>query len=386
MIEYTEPIRGDEPPAAEGAGASRPAVETVHFEPSAAEGHVETPTAEAGSPEPVHTATGEGDEANSAAEGLPDVLAAEPHQAHRRLLDLALQMNRLEAQFDRLLAETQHSGTQVAVLTRHLTSPEAIQPLNERLANLMSRMEGAQAQLEELTRTVTRMNRVQFKSNTLSEGKEQQVVQALTMLQEIATRREQITEAQRLEQQQHLADERAAARVVFAADLLPVLDGLERAVASGQVLLERKHAPGGSPSSTRRGLWRAVRTILAGTSSPDSTIEIRAALAAWLQGLELVRGRFLELLALENIQSIPALDQPFDPRLHVATSTEVRSDVKPGMIVRVLRRGYSHGPRVLRYAEVVVACAPTTPNPAQAPKAANIATHEGRPQNLNPDA
>ena len=386
MIEYTEPIRGDEPPAAEGAGASRPAVETAHFEPSAAEGHVEPSTAEVGSPEPVHTATGEGDEASPAAEGFPDVLAAEPHQAHRRLLDLALQMNRLEAQFDRLLAETQHSGTQVAVLTRHLTSPEAIQPLNERLANLMSRMEGAQAQLEELTRTVTRMNRVQFKSNTLSEGKEQQVVQALTMLQEIATRREQITEAQTLEQQQHLADERAAARVVFAADLLPVLDGLERAVESGQVLLERKHAPGGSPSSTRRGLWRTVRTILAGTSSPDSTIEIRTALAAWLQGLELVRGRFLELLALENIQPIPALDQPFDPRLHVATSTEVRSDVKPGMIVRVLRRGYSHGSRVLRYAEVVVACATTTPNPAQAPKAANIATHEGHPQNLNPDA
>ncbi|MFB3133934.1 MAG: nucleotide exchange factor GrpE [Rhodothermales bacterium] len=385
MIEYTEPIRGDEPPAAEGAGASRPAVETAHFEPSAAEGHVEPSTAEAGSPEPVHTATGEGDEASSAAEGFPDVLAAEPHQAHRRLLDLALQMNRLEAQVDRLLAETQHSGTQVAVLTRHLTSPEAIQPLNERLANLMSRMEGAQAQLEELTRTVTRMNRVQFKSNTLSEGKEQQVVQALTILQEIATRREQITEAQRLEQQQHLADERAAARVVFAVDLLPVLDGLERAVESGQVLLERKHAPGGSPSSTRRGLWRTVRTILAGTSSPDSTIEIRTALAAWLQGLELVRGRFLELLTLENIQPIPALDQPFDPRLHVATSTEVRSDVQPGTIIRVLRRGYSHGPRVLRYAEVVVACAPTTPNPAQAPKAANIATHEERPQNLNPD-
>lgn len=354
-------------------------------EPSAAEGPVEPSPAAAGSPEPVYRAAGGDDESSLAAEDLPDVPADEPPQAHRRLLDLALQVNRLEAQLGRLLAETQHSGTQVAVLTRHLTSPEAIQPLNERLANLMSRLEGAQAQLEELTRTVTQMNRVQFKANTLSEGKEQQVIQALAMLQEIATRREQVTEAQAREQQQHLDDERGAARVVFAADLLPVLDGLERAVASGQVLLERKHPPGGSRSPTRRGLWRTVRTMLADTSSPDPTVEIRAALAAWLQGLELVRERFLELLALENIRPIPALDHPFDPRLHVATSTEVRSDVQPGTILRVLRRGYSHSDRVLRYAEVVVARASTTTEPSQAPKAANRATHERLPEHRNPD-
>ena len=82
---------------------------------------------------------------------------------------------------------------------------------------------------------------------------------------------------------------------------------------------------------------------------------ISDATTAWLQGLALVRDRFVSLLAGEGIQAIDALHQAFDPRLHVAVETETRSDVPPDTVVRVLRKGYRQSDRVLRYAEVVVA-------------------------------
>ncbi len=382
MMEHSEPTREEKPPDTDQIEATRPEVELTHAEPSASEGHMKPLPAQTDSSGSGHTDTSE------STEELPDVQRPDPYQTPRRLVDLALQMNRLEAQFDRLLAEMQHSGAQVTVLTRHLTTPETTQPHDEHLAALMSRMEEAQDKLEDLTRTMTQMKRVQFKSNTLSEGKEEQVTRALAMLQEIAARREQITETQTHVQQQHLADERAAARVAFAADLIPVLDGLDRALVSGLSLLESKPDPDDSPALPRQGIWDTVRMMFtADTSDPDPNVEIRTNLAAWLQGLDLVRERFLALLAIENIQPIPALNQPFDPQLHVATSTETHAGVQAGTILRVLRGGYSHGNHVLRYAEVVVARAPATTEPSpQSSEHANLASHEVHPLNHDPDA
>ena len=87
------------------------------------------------------------------------------------------------------------------------------------------------------------------------------------------------------------------------------------------------------------------------------------AVEAWLQGLALVRERFLGLLSAEGIQEMQALETPFDPHLHVAVETETRDDAPPNTIVRVLRKGYRQRQRVLRYAEVVVARAGTCPEP-----------------------
>ena len=75
---------------------------------------------------------------------------------------------------------------------------------------------------------------------------------------------------------------------------------------------------------------------------------------AWLQGLEMVRTRFLALLATADIYPIEAEGQPFDPRLHLAMATESRADVPDGTVVAVLRKGYRQRDRVLRYAEVAV--------------------------------
>ena len=75
---------------------------------------------------------------------------------------------------------------------------------------------------------------------------------------------------------------------------------------------------------------------------------------AWLQGLEMVRTRFLALLATAGIYPMEAEGQPFDPRLDLAMATESRSDAPDGTVVAVLRKGYRQRDRVLRYAEVAV--------------------------------
>jgi molecular chaperone GrpE len=86
-------------------------------------------------------------------------------------------------------------------------------------------------------------------------------------------------------------------------------------------------------------------------------------LDAWLQGLTLMRERFLAVLAGEGIEVMAALHTPFDPHWHVAVQTEIRDDVAPHTVIRVLRQGYRQHQRVLRYAEVVVARAADGPQP-----------------------
>ena len=78
------------------------------------------------------------------------------------------------------------------------------------------------------------------------------------------------------------------------------------------------------------------------------------AMVAWLQGLELVRTRFLGLLATADIYPIEAAGRLFDPRLHLALETASRADLPDGAVVNVLRKGYRQRERVLRYAEVTV--------------------------------
>jgi molecular chaperone GrpE len=80
-----------------------------------------------------------------------------------------------------------------------------------------------------------------------------------------------------------------------------------------------------------------------------------------------MRDRFIALMAQEGIQPIQALKQPFDPRLHVVVQSEQRSDFPPNTIVREVRRGFRQANRVLRYAEVVVARAPSGPSATPAP-------------------
>ena len=101
------------------------------------------------------------------------------------------------------------------------------------------------------------------------------------------------------------------------ADLLEVVDNLDRAVESAKQ-----------------------------SASPE----------ALLQGVELVRRQFLAKLEGFGVRRIDVADQHFDPELHEAIGT-VPADTPEhdGMIVGVVRQGYRIGEEVLRPAAVAVA-------------------------------
>jgi molecular chaperone GrpE (heat shock protein) len=264
---------------------------------------------------------------------------------------------------------------------RHLTDPTRSQTFDERLAGLLAGQEAGQEQwqalssgLSDLAQTVAKLSRTQFKSNTLAEMKDQHVATALGTLQDVAARREQLQEARTAVEQERTASLRVEARGEFAADLLPALDGLEMALQSGRDLLERRRQQqveaGRSaltePPAVRTSLWQRLAWALWGRGLPPGALPSRApatdpirdemtdAVTAWLQGLALVRTRFLGLLATVDIYPIEAAGRLFDPRLHLAMETASRADLPDGAVVNVLRKGYRQRERVLRYAEVTV--------------------------------
>ena len=328
-------------------------------------------------------------------------------QAQQRLLQMDHKLAHLHAQVENLVADATQAHGQLTALIRHVTDPHSLDGLHERLAELASRVEAGREQLDalpnhmadlasrqqlaELATAVTKLGRTQFKSNALGESKEAQIERSLKTLQDMLAAREERQDQAGRQHQERFDEARREARGELAADLLPALDGVELALDSGEALVrQQKQAIAAWQASRTRlnlqeaappassGLWQKLISKRMGHPAPVSSdagdppnpsealIEMPEAAAAWLQGLALVRDRFLGLLSAEGIQEIQALEAPFDPRLHVAVKTETRDDVPPNTVVRVLRKGYRQHQRVLRYAEVVVAQAEAAPEPITA--------------------
>ena len=101
------------------------------------------------------------------------------------------------------------------------------------------------------------------------------------------------------------------------ADLLPIIDDLERAL----------QAPvGGETDALRRGV-------------------------------ELIHRQMLELLRKRGVKAIEATGQDFDPRFHESVMSESSPAHREGEVIAELRRGYLLGDRLLRPAMVKVATA-----------------------------
>lgn len=101
------------------------------------------------------------------------------------------------------------------------------------------------------------------------------------------------------------------------ADLLDVVDNLDRAIESGR------------------------------TAAPGSAL---------VQGVELVRAQFLSKLEGHGVRPLDASGQPFDPSRHeAATTVPVHDPAQDGVVVGVIRQGYSIRDEVLRPAVVAVA-------------------------------
>jgi molecular chaperone GrpE len=110
-------------------------------------------------------------------------------------------------------------------------------------------------------------------------------------------------------------DQAEAATADALADLLPIIDDLERAL----------QVPAGPEAEVYR------------------------------QGVDLIYRQMLELLRKRGVKAIEAVGADFDPRIHQAVMHEVSEDHREGEVMEELRRGYMLGDRLLRPAMVKVA-------------------------------
>ncbi|HOT92210.1 MAG TPA: nucleotide exchange factor GrpE [Anaerolineae bacterium] len=214
------------------------------------------------------------------------------------------------------------------------------------LADLLSRLERDLAAQQspvavgDLEKEVRKLGKAQFKTTMLLEEQTQQTATALAALE--------AQQAQQAELVEKLVAERVnAARQEWLASLLPALDGLDNAIASGKRYLEARDQVAARPDLT------AAQAMLV---SPAD----RAKLSSWLDGLRMVRDRLLAVLESGGVTPIPTVGQMFDPYQHIAVATTDESNGSngtppvAGVIVAEDRRGYRTADRVLRYADVVV--------------------------------
>lgn len=95
----------------------------------------------------------------------------------------------------------------------------------------------------------------------------------------------------------------------FATEVLPVIDNLERALA---------------------------------TNVEDPNLK------NYVKGFEMIYQQLIHILNNEGVKEIEAQDKPFDPNFHQALMQEAVEGVEPGMVVEVLQKGYMLKDRVLR--------------------------------------
>ena len=110
-------------------------------------------------------------------------------------------------------------------------------------------------------------------------------------------------------------DQAEAATADALADLLPIVDDLERAL---------KAPAGGDAGSLRKGV-------------------------------ELIHQQMIELLRKRGVKPIDAVGADFDPRYHQAVVQESSPDHREGEVMEEFARGYMLGDRLLRPAMVKVA-------------------------------
>jgi molecular chaperone GrpE len=122
----------------------------------------------------------------------------------------------------------------------------------------------------------------------------------------------------RTERERREASDYAATELL--REILPVVDDLERALAA--------------PVEPGPGAERV---------------------AAYRDGLDLIRRQFLEILRRRGVEPMEVVGQPFDPQWHEALAQEPANGRADGEVTAEIRRGYRQGSRLLRAALVKVA-------------------------------
>lgn len=150
----------------------------------------------------------------------------------------------------------------------------------------------------------------EHKPSTVAELEEEIIKLKDSMLREQAE-----TQNIRRRLQQKAEDDRKRAIEKLAAELLPVIDNLERAIEAAG---DGEHVQ------------------------------------AYKEGVELTYKNFVDVLAKFNVKQINPLGEPFDPQFHEALTMVPNPAMEPNSVMDVMQKGYTLNDRLLRAAKVVV--------------------------------
>ncbi len=196
----------------------------------------------------------------------------------------------------------------------HASAPEQPEPEQ----HLMEATETAETETTSTEVTAKTVEKLQAKIAEL----EEQLVQAKAEAEDYRDRWLRVLAdyqnyRKRVMQERREAYDEGKKEAVLA--LLPVLDNMERALAS---------------------------------------LKEGADLEAYRRGLELIVRLFYDALHKLEVKPIPAEGQKFDPYFHEAFERVEREDLEEGLIVGEVERGYRMGERVIRPAKVRVVVKP----------------------------
>jgi molecular chaperone GrpE len=140
-------------------------------------------------------------------------------------------------------------------------------------------------------------------------------------LMEIARRRTRDFDSLKARNERERSDFVAEQTHTFIAQMLPVLDNLNRAVEFASAL----------PDEKREGFLQ------------------------FFNGISMVTKQVNELLAGMGVEPISAVGETFDPHLHEAVAVEPSEEFPPNIVSEELLCGYRIGDRVIRHSMVKVA-------------------------------
>lgn len=149
-----------------------------------------------------------------------------------------------------------------------------------------------------------------------------------------------------------LEDQLAAAKALAEE----YLDGWQRSRA--EFANARKRMQRETTDSYRNATVDVIARLLPVIDDFDralGSVPPAVASTSWFEGLQLVHRKMAGILENAEIETIPALGQPFDPTVHNAIMREASEEFESGTVVKELQTGYRLGERVIRPTLVVVA-------------------------------
>ena len=155
----------------------------------------------------------------------------------------------------------------------------------------------------------------------------------------------------------------AGSPLAGTADLQTKIDDLQNRLLRTQADMDnfRRRTYREQEDARKFESLRLVRDILPGLDGLNRAIgsaEQTGDLQNLLDGIRMVANQFKDILKAHSAEPIDALGKPFDPNLHEALTQVPSADVEPMTVLQVVEMGYRLHDRVVRPARVIVSCAP----------------------------